>query len=133
LNVITSQTQDSPAPFHEIPRDPVNLHGDRIVSIRPASGDRVRLRAISDRTSSRSPNLQVMLLLLLGIVVAGTMVWSLLPRRDNFKAPGLLLQRAAPATVGSFDDNSAKSFAMCKSSHPFNSMIIYHVAKYQDQ
>jgi hypothetical protein len=35
--------------FHKIPRDPVNLHGGRIVSIRPAFGDRVRLRAISDR------------------------------------------------------------------------------------
>ena len=34
------------------------------------------------------------LLLLFGIVIAATMLWSLIPRRDEFTAPGLLLDRS---------------------------------------
>ena len=34
------------------------------------------------------------LLLLFGIVIAATMLWSLIPRREEFTAPGLLLDRA---------------------------------------
>lgn len=41
------------------------------------------------------PNIQILLLLLFGIVIAGTMLWSLVPRPDKFEAPGLLLDRAA--------------------------------------
>jgi Zn-dependent protease with chaperone function len=37
---------------------------------------------------------QVGLLFLFGIVIAVAMLWSLIPRRDKFKAPGMLLDRA---------------------------------------
>ena len=39
--------------------------------------------------------LQSLLLFLFGIVIAATMIWSLIPRRDKFTAPGMLLDRAA--------------------------------------
>lgn len=38
--------------------------------------------------------LQIVALFLFGIVIAATMVWSLIPRRDKFEAPGMLLDRA---------------------------------------
>jgi heat shock protein HtpX len=38
--------------------------------------------------------LQTIALLIFGIMIAATMLWSLLPRRDKFKAPGLRLDRA---------------------------------------
>jgi heat shock protein HtpX len=38
---------------------------------------------------------QLGLLLLFGIAVAAAMLWSLIPHRHEFKAPGLLLQRSA--------------------------------------
>src|ERR1043165_3675389 len=34
------------------------------------------------------------LILLFGIVIAATMLWSLVPRREEFTAPGLLLDRS---------------------------------------
>jgi len=37
---------------------------------------------------------QVLLLFLFGIVIAATMLWSLIPRRDKFEPPGMLLDRA---------------------------------------
>ena len=37
---------------------------------------------------------QIVALFLFGIVIAGAMLWSLLPRPDKFKAPGLLIERA---------------------------------------
>jgi Zn-dependent protease with chaperone function len=37
---------------------------------------------------------QIGLLFLFGIVIAGAMLWSLIPRRDRFQAPGMLLDRA---------------------------------------
>jgi Zn-dependent protease with chaperone function len=42
---------------------------------------------------SESPSGTVVLLFLFGIVIAATMLWSLLPRRDAFTAPGVLLER----------------------------------------
>jgi Zn-dependent protease with chaperone function len=38
---------------------------------------------------------QIVALFLFGVVIAGAMLWSLLPRPDKFKAPGLLIERAA--------------------------------------
>ncbi len=38
---------------------------------------------------------QILLLFLFGIVIAAAMLWSLVPRRDKFEAPGLLLDRNA--------------------------------------
>ena len=38
--------------------------------------------------------LQSLLLFLFGIVIAATMLWSLIPRRDKFSAPGMLLDRS---------------------------------------
>lgn len=38
---------------------------------------------------------QSLVLFLFGIVIAATMVWSLIPRRDKFTASGMLLDRAA--------------------------------------
>jgi heat shock protein HtpX len=37
---------------------------------------------------------QSLLLFLFGIVIAATMLWSLVPRRDKFSAPGILLDRS---------------------------------------
>jgi heat shock protein HtpX len=46
-------------------------------------------------TATRSVHLQLVALLLGGIVVACTILWSILPRPDKFEPPGLLLERAA--------------------------------------
>ena len=45
-------------------------------------------------SSTDSFSSQIGLLFLFGIVIAATMLWSLIPRRDKFEAPGLLLDRA---------------------------------------
>lgn len=45
--------------------------------------------------NSESPNIQVLLMVLFGIVIAGAMLWSLIPRRDKFEAPGMLLERSS--------------------------------------
>jgi heat shock protein HtpX len=42
-----------------------------------------------------APNFQTFMLFLGGIAVAGIMLWSLIPRRDKFVAPGPVLQPAA--------------------------------------
>jgi heat shock protein HtpX len=39
-------------------------------------------------------NFQTLALFVFGIVIAGAMLWSLLPRPDKFKAPGLLIERS---------------------------------------
>jgi len=39
-------------------------------------------------------NFQALILLLCGAVMAGTILWSLIPRRDNFVPPGPPLDRA---------------------------------------
>ena len=48
---------------------------------------------------SNSASFQTLALLIAGIVVAGSMLWSLVPRRDKFTAPGLLLDRANHARL----------------------------------
>jgi heat shock protein HtpX len=45
--------------------------------------------------SLQSVNVQVLLIFLGGVLVAGALVWSLVPRRDHFNAPGLLLDRSS--------------------------------------
>ncbi len=42
-----------------------------------------------------SPSGTVVILFLFGIVIAATMLWSLIPRRDKFIAPGMLLDRSS--------------------------------------
>ena len=42
---------------------------------------------------SITSNLQVILMALFGIVVGGALLWSVIPRRDKFMAPGVLLER----------------------------------------
>ena len=37
---------------------------------------------------------RILVLFLFGILIAATMLWSLIPRRDKFEAPGLLLDRS---------------------------------------
>ena len=44
-------------------------------------------------TSTSSSNGQLILLFIFGIIIAGAMLWSLVPRPDKFKAPGLLIER----------------------------------------
>lgn len=44
--------------------------------------------------STDSPNVQLFLLFLFGTLVAAAMLWSLIPRRDKFEAPGLLIDRS---------------------------------------
>jgi Zn-dependent protease with chaperone function len=46
-------------------------------------------------SNSESPNFQILAMFLFGIVIAATMVWSLIPRRDKFEAPGMVLERSA--------------------------------------
>jgi heat shock protein HtpX len=43
--------------------------------------------------SSDSPGVQSLALFLFGIVIAAAMLWSLVPRRDKFAPPGMLLSR----------------------------------------
>ena len=38
---------------------------------------------------------QITILFLFGIIIAGAMLWSLLPRPDKFKAPGVVIERAS--------------------------------------
>ena len=45
--------------------------------------------------SSSSPTSQAVFILLGGIVIAGIILWSLIPRPDQFSPPGLLLERRA--------------------------------------
>jgi heat shock protein HtpX len=45
-------------------------------------------------TEARSAPFQLVVLLFGGIAVAGAMLWSLVPRRVKFEAPGLLLERS---------------------------------------
>ena len=40
-------------------------------------------------------DIRIIVLFLFGIVIAATMLWSMLPRFDKFKAPGLLLERSS--------------------------------------
>src|SRR4051812_16180038 len=49
--------------------------------------------------SSQSSSYQLILLFLFGIVIAATMVWSLLPRPDKFEPQGLLLKRERQARL----------------------------------
>jgi heat shock protein HtpX len=54
------------------------------------------------------PNLQIVILFLGGIAVAGAMLWSLVPRREKFAAPGTLLERDAhPRLFAELDDIAA--------------------------
>jgi heat shock protein HtpX len=39
-------------------------------------------------SASEFPPMQLVVLFLGGILIAGAMLWSLLPRRDKFQAPG---------------------------------------------
>ena len=53
-------------------------------------------------------NLQVLILFLGGIAAAAAMLWSLVPRRELFEAPGLLIERAEhPELFGELDDIAA--------------------------
>jgi heat shock protein HtpX len=58
-------------------------------------------------TSTESPNGQIIILFLFGVVIAGAMLWSLVPRPDRFKAPGLLLDRATQPRLFAELDNIA--------------------------
>jgi hypothetical protein len=62
-------------------------------------------------TSMETANLQVLILFLGGIAAAGAMLWSLVPRREKFEAPGLLIERSEhPALFGELDDIAANRF-----------------------
>ena len=54
-------------------------------------------------------NFQTLALFVGGVLVAGAMLWSLLPRRDKFAAPGLLLDRAAHPHLFAELDNIASA------------------------
>jgi heat shock protein HtpX len=58
---------------------------------------------------SETPGLQTLLLLLFGIIIAATILWSMIPRRDKFKAPGLLLDRATQPRLFAELENIAGS------------------------
>jgi hypothetical protein len=46
-------------------------------------------------TSAEHPPAQLGLLVLGGLVVGATILWSLVPRREKFEVPGLLLEPSA--------------------------------------
>ena len=46
-------------------------------------------------TNMHTLNVQVLVLFLSGVVIAGTILYSLVPRRDRFLPPGLLLEPSA--------------------------------------
>jgi heat shock protein HtpX len=52
---------------------------------------------------------QILLLLLGGVVIAGAMLWSLIPRRDRFEPPGPLLERTSHPRLFAELDNIAAS------------------------
>jgi len=59
-------------------------------------------------SASDSPGAQVVLLFLFGIVIAGAMLWSLVPRRDKFVPPGMLLDRSSqPGLFAELDSIAA--------------------------
>ena len=59
--------------------------------------------------SSGSPNGQLVLLFIFGAVIAGAMLWSLLPRPDKFKPPGLLIEPAGQPRLFAELENIAGS------------------------
>ena len=58
---------------------------------------------------SHSASLQTVLLLAGGVVMAGIMLWSLIPRRDRFQAPGPLLEPARHPRLFAEIEHIAKS------------------------
>jgi hypothetical protein len=49
-------------------------------------------------------NFQTLALFVAGVIVAGSMLWSMVPRRDKFAAPGLPLERIShPRLFGELD------------------------------
>jgi Zn-dependent protease with chaperone function len=60
-------------------------------------------------TISDSPGFQILALFVFGIVIAGAMLWSLVPRPDKFKPPGLLLDRSAQPRLFAELENIAAS------------------------
>jgi Zn-dependent protease with chaperone function len=55
-----------------------------------------------------SPGFQTLILFLFGIVVAATLLWSLVPRRDKFVAPGMpLFRQDQPRLFAELDDIAA--------------------------
>src|SRR5580692_7052326 len=50
-------------------------------------------------TRLNTMNAQMFVLLFGGVLVAGALLWSMAPRRDHFKAPGLLLDRSSQPTL----------------------------------
>ena len=60
-------------------------------------------------SNMETPDFRIILLLLFGVVIAATMLWSLLPRRDKFEAPGLLLDPASQPRLFAELENIAAS------------------------
>jgi Zn-dependent protease with chaperone function len=57
---------------------------------------------------TRSANVQLILLFAGGVVVAGTLLWSLIPKREKFQSPGLLLERGEhPKLFAQLDEIAA--------------------------
>jgi len=63
---------------------------------------------VFSRAGAESEHGLDVLLLLFGIVIAATMIWSLIPRSEEFTAPGLLLDRSRhPRLFGEIDSIAA--------------------------
>jgi heat shock protein HtpX len=58
---------------------------------------------------SNAPNFQTLVLFIGGAVVAVVMLWSLIPRRDKFESPGLLLDPASHPRLFAEIENIANS------------------------
>jgi heat shock protein HtpX len=62
---------------------------------------------VFSRAGAQSEHGWDVLILLFGIIIATTMLWSLIPRREEFTAPGLLLDRSSHPRLFAEIDNIA--------------------------
>src|SRR5579862_9144942 len=62
---------------------------------------------VFSRAGAQSEHGWDLLILLFGIIIATTMLWSLIPRREEFTAPGLLLARSSHPRLFAEIDNIA--------------------------
>ena len=58
---------------------------------------------------SNVANFQTLALMIAGVIIAGSLIWSLVPRRDKFEPPGLLLDRATQPKLFAQIENIAAS------------------------
>lgn len=92
-------------PFYDIIRGVRRGHGGRVLRFCRTPGRCVCIHSVPDSFRRGFFLAQSLILFLFGIVIAATMLWSLIPRRDQFSAPGMLLDRPTqPRLFAELDD-----------------------------